>query len=235
MKILTRFKEGPETCLYLPDREATQEYVVVGRLSPEEYERKMDEGWRKFGAFLFRPICRTCSECRPIRIPVAKFTPDRSQKRALRRNADLRVIAARPTADVARLDLYRRYHAAQANRKGWPVRDGDPTDYVHNFVRNPIPSIEISVWEEETLRAIVLTDITPNAVSAVYHYHDPDTADRSLGTFAILQSIALAESLGRPWLYLGFFVAGCGSMAYKSRYRPCEIMDANGEWRAPGQ
>lgn len=230
MTILTRFEEGPETCLYLPDREATQEYVVVERLSPGEYERKMDEGWRKFGAFLFRPVCPGCSECRPIRVPVATFIPDRSQNRALKRNADLRVVADRPTVDETRLDLYRRYHAAQAGRKGWPIRDSDLTDYDHNFVRNPLPSIEISVWDGEVLRAIVLTDITPNAVSAVYHYHDPDCGDRSLGTFAVLQTFALAEALGRPHVYLGYFVSGCGSMAYKARYRPCEVMDSNGDW-----
>jgi arginine-tRNA-protein transferase len=231
MKVLTRFEEGPETCMYLPDRQATQEVVVVSRLSPDEYERKMDAGWRKFGAFMFRPVCHACSECRPIRIPVAEFRPDRSQRRVLNRNSDLHVVAARPDVDEARLDLYRRYHAAQAERKGWPARDGDPVDYAHNFVRNPVPAIELSIWENDALRAIVLNDVTPNTVSAVYHFHDPDCRERGLGTFAILQTLALAESLNRPYVYLGFHVAGCASMAYKSRFRPCEVMDADGVWR----
>ncbi len=231
MKTALQFIEGPEPCLYLPDRLATQEYVVVARLSPLEYERKMDEGWRKFGAFLFRPMCGACQECRPIRIPVAQFSPDRSQKRALKRNADLRVLAGRPLVDEPRLDLYRRYHAGQAERKGWPARDGDPTDYAHNFVRNPISSIEISIWEGYALRAIVLTDVTPNTVSAVYHFHDPEYPDRSLGTFAILQTIVLAQALERPYVYLGYYVSGCGSMAYKARYRPCEVMSPDGMWQ----
>jgi arginine-tRNA-protein transferase len=231
MKILTRFQEGPETCLYLPDREATQEYVVVARLSSQEYERKMDEGWRKFGAFLFRPVCGACAECRPIRVPVADFVPNRSQRRVLLRNSHLRVVAGPPVVDDTRLDLYRRYHQSQAQRKGWPERDGDPVDYVHNFVRNPVPAVELSVWEGDSLRAIVLNDVTPNTVSAVYHYHDPDSKDRGLGVFAVLQTFALAESLSRPYVYLGYYVEGCGSMAYKARYRPCEVMDPDGEWR----
>ena len=231
MKTALQFIEGPEPCLYLPDRLATMEYVVVSRLSPLEYERKMDQGWRKFGAFLFRPVCHGCAECRPIRIPVAQFNPDRSQKRALKRNADLRVMAGRPVVDETRLALYRRYHGERAERKGWPERDGDPVDYAHNFVRNPVPSIEISVWEGDDIRAVVLTDITPQTVSAVYHYHDPDCAGRGLGTFAILQTIALAQALDRPYVYLGYFVGGCGSMAYKARFRPCEIMDPDGSWR----
>jgi arginine-tRNA-protein transferase len=231
VKILSRFEEGPESCLYLPDREATQQYVVVSRLSPEEYERKMDEGWRKFGAFLFRPVCRECAECRPIRVRVADFVPDRSQRRALRRNSDLRVVARSPIVDPQRIDLYRRYHAAQAQRKGWPAREGDPADYVHNFVRNPVPAVEISVWEGDALRAVVLNDVTPNTVSAVYHFHDPDCAERSLGTFAVLQTFLLAAAIGRPYVYLGYFVGGCGSMAYKARFRPCEVMDSAGQWR----
>ena len=203
---------------------------MVAKLSSLEYERKMDEGWRKFGAFLFRPVCRGCQECRPIRISTELFTPNRSQMRAMKRNSDLRVLAGSPIVDETRLDLYRRYHASQSAHKGWPERDGDPVDYAHNFIRNPIPAVEISIWEEDILRAVVLTDVTPNTVSAVYHFHDPDCRERSLGTFAILQTIALAEALNRQYVYLGYFVSGCGSMDYKSRYRPCEIMNADGSW-----
>jgi len=204
----------------------------VARLSALEYERKMDEGWRKFGAFLFRPVCGACQECRPIRISTQEFRPNRSQMRALKRNSDLRVLAGSPVVDEARLDLYRRYHAAQAAEKGWPERDGDPVDYAHNFIRNPIPAVEISVWEGDALRAIALTDVTPNTISAVYHYHDPECRERSLGTFTILQTIALAEALSRRYVYLGYYVSDCGSMVYKSSYRPCEIMNSDGTWSA---
>lgn len=230
MQILNAFHSGPETCHYLPDRDATQEYLQVGQIAPQEYEDRMNQGWRKFGSLLFRPICAACEECRPLRIPVDRFAPDRSQQRAWRANADLRVCYARPIVDSARLDLYRRYQATQTERKGWPDAERTARGYAFQFVQNPLPSLEITAWEGGTLRAVVLADVTPSTVSGVYHFYEPECRARGLGTFAMLHTIELARRLGKPWAYFGFYVAGCASMAYKARFRPHEILEADG-WR----
>ena len=231
MRVLHQSFSGPETCHYLPDRDATQEYVQVGQLSPEEYEALMDRGWRKFGPMLFRPVCAGCRECRPLRIPAELFAPDRSQRRALARNADLVVRYAQPTVDEARLDLYRRYHRTQAAYKGWPDGEQSEKGYAFQFVRNPLPAVEISVWEGDILRAVALTDVTPNVVSGVYHFHEPDCRARGLGTFAMLHTIELARRLRRRWAYFGYYVAGCPSMSYKTKFRPCQILGTDGVWR----
>lgn len=231
MQVVQRFTEGPDGCMYLPEQQSTLTYEIVARLTPQEYEDRMNWGWRKFGIYLFRPVCAACQECRPIRVPVARFAPDRSQQRALKRNADLTVRFAPPDVDAQRMDLYMRYHASQAVHKGWPDRHRDPEDYAMQFVHNPLPSVEISVWEGDALRAVVLTDITPNVVSGIYHYHDPAERERSLGTFAILQTILLAQRLNCSYVYMGYYVAGCGSMVYKNRFRPCEVLDTGGVWR----
>ena len=47
----------------------------------------------------------------------------------------------------------------------------------------------------------------------------------------MLQTLALAQRLGKPWAYFGFYVAGCGSLAYKARFHPCEILGEDGAWR----
>jgi len=230
MQILQQFISGPDTCHYLPDRDATQQYAEMAQLSPEEYEGLMNQGWRKFGTTLFRPVCAHCSECRPLRIPTAEFTPDRSQQRAWRKNADLEVRYAQPTVDAARLDLYRRYQAEQSATKGWPDTERTAQSYARQFVHNPLPSVEISLWEGDTLRAIVITDITPSCVSGVYHFHDPDCRSRGLGTCVLLHTIELARRLEKPWVYLGYYVAECASMAYKTRFQPHEILQPNGVW-----
>ena len=231
MIVLGRTVSEPENCAYLPDRQARLEYSYAPLLSAQEYEDLMNRGYRKFGPLFFRPVCAACSECRPIRIPAAEFRPDRSQRRAWKRNQELEVRPAPPTVDRQRLDLYHRYHAAQAERKGWPEKEKDALEYRVSFVENPVPCLEITLWEGTSLRAVVLTDITPNVVSGVYHYHDPDLAGRGLGTFCMLQTIELARRLGKRWAYFGFYVAGCSSLEYKARFRPCEIMDAGGAWR----
>lgn len=231
MIALHQFQTGPEPCEYLSDRQATLEYILAARLSPSEYEARMNQGWRKFGPRLFHPICETCRECRPIRIDADRFIPNRSQRRTLTRSADLTVALAEPTVDDARLALFNRYHAAQTQRKGWPEHGIEADAYIAHFLNNPLPAVEIAVWEGSALRAVALTDVTPHTVSGVYHYHDPDCRERGLGTFVMLHTIALAHRLHKPWAYFGFYVADCPSMSYKSQFRPCEILGTDGLWR----
>ena len=208
------------------------ENLVVAQLSPMEYEQKMNNGWRKFGPVLFRPICAQCKECRPLRIPVAEFVPSRSQRRALAKNATLEVRYGRPVVDERRLALYNRYHTKQEVQKGWPEGERSADDYAFSFVHNPVPAVEISVWEGGILRAIVLTDVTPSTVSGVYHYYEPEEQSYSLGTFAMLQTILLAQKLAKPWAYFGYWVAACPSLSYKANFQPCEILTEAGSWEA---
>jgi arginine-tRNA-protein transferase len=236
MLVLHQFLTDPETCPYLLEERASLEYSYTPYLTPEEYEGLMNRGYRKFGPMLFRPLCPACTACRPIRIPVERFRPDRSQRRAWKRNQDLEVRLREPQVDEERLALYHRYHAWRSRSKGWPRTERDAEDYRFGFLDNPLPAREITLWEGDLLRAVVLTDLTPNVVSGVYHYHDPDLSDRSLGTYCMLRTIDLARELGKRWAYFGFYVAGCGSLEYKARFRPCEIMGADGMWRehSPG-
>ena len=39
----------------------------------------------------------------------------------------------------------------------------------------------------------------------------------------MLAEIALAQKLGLRWYYPGYYIADCGAMNYKVRYRPCEM------------
>jgi leucyl-tRNA---protein transferase len=80
----------------------------------------------------------------------------------------------------------------------------------------------------ERLLAVAVTDICINGISAVYTFFDPDETARSLGTFAILQQLALARRRGMPWLYLGFWIDGHPKMDYKRRFRPLQIRTAEG-------
>jgi len=228
--VLHHFITDPHACPYLPDRVATLEYSYAARMTPQEYEDLLNGGYRKFGMACFRPVCANCQACRPLRVAVQRFRRDRSQRRACRDNRQLQVRLGEPRVDEPRVRLYNLYHQTQSRRKGWPPNETDAEGYALTFLCNPIPAVEISVWEGGLLRAIVLADVTPNVVSAVYHYYHPDCLERGLGTFCVLETIELARRLKRRWAHLGFFVAGCASMAYKARFRPHEIMDSRGVW-----
>ena len=83
------------------------------RACPAVYPLALGWGFRRSGDIVYRPHCHGCRACVAVRIPVADFVPDRSQRRCLARNADVdaRVLPAERTEE--QLALYRRYLVAR--------------------------------------------------------------------------------------------------------------------------
>lgn len=233
METLFTFVSPPDRCGYLPDRLWQLRYEVVGRLTPAEYLRRMQEGWRRFGFSLFRPECPGCRACQSLRVDVRRFRPDRSQKRAWNRNAAaVRLVVGEPTVTDEKLRLYDRYHAFQTEAKGWPSHEPEsPVDYIESFVENPFPTREWCYYLGDRLIGVGYVDHLPGGLSAIYFYYDPAERDRSLGTFNIQSVIRAAAVANYPYVYLGFFVKGCGSLEYKARFRPNQILHPDGSWQ----
>jgi arginyl-tRNA--protein-N-Asp/Glu arginylyltransferase len=40
-----------------------------------------------------------------------------------------------------------------------------------------------------------------------------------------------AKEMKIPYWYAGFWVHGCETMEYKTRFRPCEVLGTDGVWR----
>jgi arginine-tRNA-protein transferase len=233
MKLSPSILEPPNPCSYLPDRLSRLEYQFAAAMTHDEYAQRMLEGWRHFGRMLFRPRCQKCTECRSIRIDVARFRPDRSQRRVRKANAaDIRLEIAQPTAGPDQLALYRRYHAHQHLARDWPERnDETAADYHEAFVDNPFPVHEYRYFLGESLVGVGYVDPLPIGPSAITFAHDPDHRDRALGTWNILTLIDHARTLGQPHVYLGYHVADCQSMTYKARFTPNQILHPDGAWR----
>jgi arginine-tRNA-protein transferase len=68
-------------------------------------------------------------------------------------------------------------------------------------------------------------------LSAIYFFYDPDERHRSLGTWNVLSLIEEAGRRRLPYVYLGYYVEGCGSMEYKGRFAPSELRGDDGVWR----
>src|SRR5947209_15140825 len=118
---LFHYQTPPGPCGYLPGQTWRYEHQIVAALTPAEYQERLRRGWRRFGHLLFRPACPACTACRSLRVDVARFRPDRSQRRnrALNEGA-VTLTIGRPAVTREKLDLYDRYHAFQAESKGWP-------------------------------------------------------------------------------------------------------------------
>jgi arginine-tRNA-protein transferase len=233
-RLLGRFTGDQEECSYLPDRPSSLEVQVLLDVTPAELDALLVRGWRRFGVHYLRPACAGCRECVSIRVPVERFEPDRSQRRARKSCADLRAVVGRPSVDGERLDLYRRWHASREAKRGWNPSAMDAESYELEFAFPHPSGREIAYYEGDRLVGIALCDATPSCWSACYFYYDPALARRSIGTANVLFQIEHARSLGTPHLYLGFRVLGCPSMRYKAAFRPHELLEGRpGPGEAP--
>jgi arginine-tRNA-protein transferase len=210
------------------------EYEVVRSMEPPEYLDRLRAGWRRFGRTLFRPRCRSCSECRSLRVEVASFRPDRGMRRVQSRNlgtVELTIRDAVGLPDPEVLDLYDRYHQEQSRRRGWPSHEPDaPDEFQESFLDNPFPTEEWQYRLSGRLIGVGYVDALPGASSAIYFFYDHGELGRSPGTWNILRLISRAAEQGLGHVYLGYFVEGCRSLSYKMRFAPNEILGMDGEW-----
>lgn len=228
LPLLSRLPPGPaHPCPYLPGRTAAEIAFAADALPAGLYHQLMDCGFRRNGRVFYRPACADCRECVPIRVPTATFVAGRSQRRVMRRNADVSVRIGEPRFDEDKAALYQKYLRGHHGRA-----DVDTDDEVERFLyHSPIDTLEFQYLVDGRLAGVGICDVCPESLSTVYFFFDPDHSRRSLGTFSALFEIEYARRAGIPHYYLGFFIRGCDRMNYKSRFRPCEVLDADGVWR----
>jgi arginyl-tRNA--protein-N-Asp/Glu arginylyltransferase len=233
MESLFRYLAPPSACGYLPDRLWSLEYEMVGAMAAGEYKDRLVDGWRRFGNMLFRPQCPGCRACQSLRVLVERFRPNRSQRRAHKLNAgtiELRI--DKPGVSRRKLQLYDRYHAFQSEHKGWPEHPAKDADsYCDSFVHNPFATEEWCYYLDGELVGVGYMDSLPQTMSAIYFFYDPDVRARSLGTWNVVCALNEAAARHVPFLYLGYFVAGCPSLAYKASFVPNEVRGPDGAWR----
>lgn len=224
MRELKHFIEPPRGCDYLPGQMATLEHRLLLEVQPDELESMLIRGWRRFGPLYFRPACGACGECVSIRIPVARFQPTDSQLRARRRCRRFRLVLGPPQVDLDRLRLYHAWHAMRTEARGWHESELDLEGYFYQL-GFPHPSArELAFYDGDRLVAVSLCDVTPSCWSAVYFFYDPEIARLSPGVANIMYCLDLAREARIPHVYLGYRVADCASLQYKSGFKPHELL-----------
>lgn len=228
-RTLKLYAGAPHVCGYLPAEVASTQFVDPAlAMSPAIYSELVDLGFRRSGELVYRPRCRQCDACVPVRIPVDAFVPSRRQRRIWQRNQDLRVRLLPARYDAMHFTLYRRYIAARHPGGGMDVND--PAQYASFFISPWSDTWCAEIRDQENLLAVAVIDQLQQGWSAVYTYFDPNQAHRSMGNFAVLWQIQECRRLGLPWLYLGYWVEQCRKMAYKNQFRPMEIL-RQGRWQ----
>ncbi len=214
-----------QPCGYLPRRLSRSAFVAPNtQVTGEVYGALIASGFRRSGDYAYRPACSNCKACVPVRVPVQAFAPNRAQRRALKRNADL-TVERRSSLSEEHFALYRRYLLA---RHPFGGMDAEDAKAFHEFLGSTWGVTEFWCFHEgPALRMVAVVDRLPSGLSAVYTFFDPEQASRSLGTFAVLSQIAAAKREGLSYLYLGYWVAGSMTMDYKRHFEPLEQFDGN--------
>ena len=220
----------PSRCPYLPGREDRVECFYADQLSPAVYGALMNRGFRRSGGVIYRPVCEGCQECKQIRVPVSEFKPSTSLCRVWRRNDDLAVEVGSPEPNFEKLRLFRRY--LESRHDG--TMTGSPEEFDEFLYTSPVDTLEFTYSLGRRLVGVSLVDRGPRSLSSVYMYFDPEHHRRSLGTYSILWEIDYCRRADIPYYYLGFYVADCRAMAYKARFRPCEILENRRHWAKLG-
>jgi arginine-tRNA-protein transferase len=230
---------APQPCPYLEGR---MERKLFTALQGDQAQRLNDalskQGFRRSQNVLYRPSCAECTGCMSARIRVADFVPNRTQRRILKATQELRRNATSPWATEAQFALFRRYLDARHADGG--MADMDVFEFAAMIEETPIKTRVIEYTRPSSdeprgreLAAVSLTDVFDDGLSMVYSFFDPDLTDLSLGTFAILDHIAIAREAGLPYVYLGYWVPGSRKMGYKAAFSALEIYKG-GAWQPLG-
>ena len=226
---------APQACPYLEGRMERKLFTALQGDSAEKLNDTLSkQGFRRSQNVLYRPSCSECSACMSARIRVADFVPTKSQKRAMKRNGDLRREATSPWATEDQYALFRRYLDSRHSDGG--MADMDIFEFAAMIEETPVRSRVVEYTTDPApderrrpLTAVCLTDVLEDGLSMVYSFYDPDRLGDSLGTFIILDHIAIAREAGLPYVYLGYWVPGSRKMGYKSKFSALEVYHG-GQW-----
>ena len=190
-------------------------------------------GFRRSQSVAYRPSCAGCTACVSVRVVNDGFTPNASQRKLLRRHADLQVHACRPWATDEQYQLLRRYLTQR--HPGGGMAQMDEGDYADMVEQSPVNSFVVEYREPTDdgsngrLVGACITDQQADGLSMIYSFFDGDETGRSgLGNYIIMDHILRARAAGLPYVYLGYWVKGSERMAYKTRYRPIEVLGPSG-------
>ena len=229
------FVTNPSPCPYLPGKVERKVFTeLTGRNASELNEALGRIGFRRSQSVAYRPSCIDCSACVSVRVMADQFVPSATQRKLIRRHADLEVSACRPWTTEEQYALLRRYLAQR--HPGGGMAEMDEHDFADMVEQTPVRTYVIEYREPSVdgqpgrLVGACLSDQQGDGLSMIYSFYDvgPRRPPQGLGTYIILDHIIRAARAGLPYVYLGYWVEGSDRMAYKASFRPMERLGREG-------
>ena len=229
---------APQPCPYLPGRYERKLFTHLTHDKPNIIiDNLLRDGFRRSQNIAYMPYCEDCSACVSVRVLAREFSPTKSQKRVFRKNRDLVARRLEPHTTVEQYAIFRAYIDARHESGGMAdmsvldysmmVEDSIIDTVITEYRLRPEGALE-GEFEKWPLMAVALSDHLGDGISMVYSFFDPDAADRSLGTYMILEQIEYTKLMSLPYIYLGYWIAQSDKMKYKTRFKPQEHLTMAG-------
>ncbi|EKE79839.1 arginyltransferase [Idiomarina xiamenensis] len=213
-------------CNYLPTQQERLLAIIPEATQPfnaNVYEALLARGFRRSHNDIYRPHCDSCRACESLRVLAKDYSFSRNQKRVLAKNRDL-TLQISSQADTEMTDLFCRF--IELRHRDGAMYPPDPEQFWQWVSCDWLTPLLLCWYDSaDKLVAVAATDRLAQSLSAMYTFYDPEAEARSLGAFAILQQLQLAQRWQLEHLYLGYQIDACQKMNYKARFTPHERFD----------